>query len=482
MVQEKVVSISTTLAPETGNGQPFLWEVVDGVVTAGGTSGGVTEGRAGGSSPRPGSTTRADTTVQVRNTSGGGSSSSINLPANQIYVDLFPNRDEINVFSTSGTLSNPTSLVHEAKEVLTFSNSDRASLRYGDIGNENITLIGSFLDVNGNTVSPSFNVDGGSFEVVSSIKGYGVIEITYTASKKRYLFEFVGSCPATIPLDEEGNEEDVFEQATLLATWLVDEELLDATVNVTNANSRCGQTGDGNVTIIYPDEEPIGFQLINIGTSGSLSQSTALGSVGTSAVTRIKVFPGGASDLEITVPEVDSFRLSNLPHQDEFKRDLLQFQNTFQQNTSLSIADGTSLNVAPVTDILDQFGNVVTLPKFAGPGEEVREVTWTSSTTFTSAGRTFNVPIGTVISVNSFNDTLPITGTCELSYTAPYDLIFLSRTIELDTSLDTKSQLPRNAAIAQHSTVSVRGVLNGQEIAGTISVPEHDAGENGRSN
>lgn len=483
MVQEKIASISTTVGPETGGGQPFLWEVVNGIVSPD-ADGGLTDSRLGGSTPRTGGSTRLGGTIRGTTTtstspSGGGSSSTITLPANQIYVDLYPNRGDINVFSTSGNLSNPQSFVVEKKEIVVFSNTDRVGLRYGDISNESITLIGSFLDVNGNVVSPSFNVDGGTFEIVSSIEGYGAVEVTYSTTKKRYLFEFVGSCPATIPVDAEGNEEEVFEQATLLATWLVDGELLDATLDVTNPNSRCSNTGSGNVTIIYPDEDPLGFQLINEGTSGALVKGSATGGAGTSAVTRIKVFPGGALGLQVTVPNTDRHSISNISHQRDMKNDLLQFQNTFQQNMTRSIADGLSISAAPVTDILDQFGNIVASPKFLGPGCEVTEVTWTSPTTFTSTGRTFIVPLGTIISVNAFNNTLPITGTCEMSYVAPYDLIFLKRTIEFDSSSDTDSGKQRNSLIAKESNVSVLGILNGQDIAGTIAIPEHDGGNNG---
>lgn len=481
MVQEKVVSISTNVALDSASSlHPFLWEVVDGIVSpdADGGFNSSSPTRTGGTVTRTGGATRTGTTRGTTTTSvapsGGGSSSTITLPSTQIYVDLYPDRGDINVFSTSGTLSNPQSFVVTKTEIIVFSNTDRVGLRYGDIGNVSITLLGSFLDVNGNVINPSFTVNGGTFEMVSSVIGYGAIKVTYTTSKKRYLFEFVGSCPATIPVDSEGNKEEVFEQATLLALWQNGGELRNTTIDITNSNSRCVNSGSGNISVIYPDDTPVGFQLIDEGATGSLGS-------GTNAVNRIKVFPSGLITADNISASNATFSVSDSSLQDEFVNDSLSFQNTFQQNMSRVIINGLGLSVAASGDIVDQFGDTVSVPRFAGPGEIVEEVEWTTSVTFKATGRRFEVPIGIIISVTSGNKTLPITGTVTVSYTAPYDLVFLERLKVFDVSSDTSSGKVRNQAVARQTSLSIVSELNGSEISGTISIPEYNGGNNGRS-
>jgi hypothetical protein len=470
MVQEKVTSISTTLAPEKSAGDhPFLWEVVDGIVSPN-SDGGLIDSRLGGSTPRLGGSTRTGDTIRGTSTasvdvSGGGSSSTITLPANQIYVDLYPDRDNITVFSTSGTLSNPQSFEVQKKEIVVFSNTDRVGLRYGDISNESITLIGKFLDVNGNVVNPSFNISGGSFEIISSVVGYGAVEVIYTTTKKRYLFEFVGSCPATIPLDEEGNEQAVFEQATLLALWQVDNNtLLDATLDVTNPNSRCGTTTANNVS--FKQEDPPGLFLEVVDTQRDDSSLASFNPV----VTTLRLYPAGAVTASSDIL-VNSLDIVDLRGGDEIPvtGEMVQFQNTSRQKMKYPIIDGSALNPAPVTEVVDQFGNSVFSPKFVGPGTKIEEVIWTSSVTYKSTGNTFTVPIGEIVSVNSFNKTLPITGVCKMSYTAKYDTILVRRPLN-----NINGEL-----ISPEGIVSTKAVILGRAVSNSIILPEFNAGNNG---
>ena len=340
---------------------------------------------------------------------------------NEIFFDVFPSDSLLDVSSTSGSIGFPTERSESIFEILTFNNSDEAQLTHGNVDNLTLTKIGNFRDKDGFLLSSSISYDADSSTVRLTQKVFGNVKATYDAPFRRYSFVFNGDCPAFRPAINSfsGEEEEIFERATIIAILPATLGLEEAVVSLSlfNSNDRCPFPVDKG------EENKI---VLEIGKSGFFNKANI---ADPNFFTRINVFPALSLLLGEGVVEVDVIGPGALLEDGvpcttteiNVKNEFVAFNNSISGSIRYPLEIPFTAEPQSLTD---EFGDVfpATEDNIAQVGETVNIGVWKRNNIFISSGQTRIVKKGEIYVVDASNNAKPVFGAVKVNYTATIDV------------------------------------------------------------
>ena len=332
---------------------------------------------------------------------------------NQVKLNLFPDDSAINVTTTTGSISFADSRIRHVVEVLTFSNSDRVSLRYSNAQSVSITPFGSFLDaVTGNTVPQILKHDFNTSEIVASKKVYGVIRVIYDAPYQEFIYTFPETCPITPPdIDPDtGATTQIFTDGVVLALWPLGlGETAAATLQLSNANDRC--------LFLEPEAETGGLIIEKRSSKPTNKEGEPF-----EYVTLFRVYP---ANLQPTFEVTEGLKPILAPADSNKKikvvNEFLSFANTFSRSVRYPL--NTGISAVPEGDIFDEFNREIEVADqmIALPGSTITEVRWRDSFTIAQKLSKRKVRLGEIVITDGQGNTKPISGLLRATYDATYD-------------------------------------------------------------